>query len=333
MPSDEGSVPRHEAGALRHRMRRLLVLVSFTVFAAVAPALDARETSLREMTLEELLAVEVAVGTGNPQTLSEVPAVVSVITAEQIERMGARRLVDVLEAVPGMHLVPVVDRSLDLAPTVRGLNTSGVQVLLLVDGLPLPQLLIGGPPVGFKLPVTSIERIEVVRGPGSAIFGADALAGVINVVTKKGTDAGSRAGARGGSFGFRNGWLEHSQALGDWNLYVAGDWMESDGDDGRIVERDLQGSLDEAFGTRAPRPVGPAVDRPPLGRLPDLRLRHRSFDPGPGRLLRQRAAAPRRAASTPDRGALGARADGPCPLPRRHAGVRPLSRRSDPPDR
>lgn len=201
--------------------------------------------------------MKVRVGTGTPQTLTEVPAAVSIITKEEIARTGATFLGDLLESVPGLHLHPVVGRSLDSAYSIRGLNTSGVQVLVLIDGTPIPQLLVGGPPIGFKLPVTSIERVEVVRGPGSAVFGADALAGVVNIVTKQGEEPGSRAGLGFGSFGKRRAWAEHAATRGDWKFYVAADWLRSDGDEDRIVAQDLQTAIDTVLGTSASKAPGP----------------------------------------------------------------------------
>lgn len=239
---------RSRAGALFR-----LILVASTL----APGASAQDVPITALSLEELLEVRVRIGTGTPQTLSRVPAVVSVFTAEDIAAMGATELSEVLEAVPGLHVSPIVSRALDPAFTLRGLNLEGTQLLLLVDGIPVPQLLVGGAPTGMRIPATTIERVEVVRGPGSAVYGADAFAGVVNVVMRDDVPNGVRAGIRVGSFGFRDAWIEVGHSEGDhrWSAHV--DARKTDGDGGRVVDRDLQTILDAGSGTSASRAPGP----------------------------------------------------------------------------
>ena len=126
----------------------------------------------------------VSIATGAVQPIAKAPAVASVITAQQIRNIGARDIDQVLETVPGLH----ISRSVIYNPLYifRGINADfNPQVLMLINGIPLTNLFQGDRNLVWGgMPVEAIERIEVIRGPGSALYGADAFAGVINIVTK-----------------------------------------------------------------------------------------------------------------------------------------------------
>ena len=198
-----------------------------------------------EMDLEELAQVEIATGISVP--ISEAPAVATVITAEEIAAMGATDLDQVLETVPGLHLVPSPIRRFDPIHSLRGIHSeNGSRILFLLDGVPITQAFGSGQIFNLRLPVHHIARIELIRGPGSAVYGADAFAGVVNVITKTGEEiGGTEVGISAGSFGTRNVWLQHGGRVGSWNLSVAVDWYETDGDEDRIITRDGQTTIDE----------------------------------------------------------------------------------------
>lgn len=205
------------------------------------------------LSLAELGQVQISIATGNSTSLDKAPATASVIYAAEIAAMGARNLDEILETVPGLHVALSSLSRLDSVYSIRGIHTGfNPQVLLLLNGVPVQFSLQGGRPTLFRLPVTSIERVEVIRGPGSAIYGADAYSGVINVITK---DAASieatEIGARSGSFGTHDFWL---QTATNWQgLGIAFDlaYQETDGDNSRRVDADLQTTLDGVFGTHA----------------------------------------------------------------------------------
>lgn len=205
------------------------------------------------LSLAELGQVEISIATGNSTPLDRAPATATVISASEIQAMGARNLDEVLETVPGLHVSLSSLSRLDSVYSIRGIHTGlNPQVLLMLNGVPVQYNVQGGRPTLFRLPVTSIERVEVIRGPGSAVYGADAYAGVINVITK---DAGAidatRIGGGVGSFNTRDLWL---QTAGEWNdigLALSVAYQESDGDKDRRVSSDLQSGLDLALGTDA----------------------------------------------------------------------------------
>ena len=190
-------------------------------FAAVSTMMAVNTSAQEAYYAEELLTmygddevVNIATGTDKPIHLA--PSVATVITQDDIRKMGAVDLDQVLERVPGLHVSRSFNR-LNSIYSVRGVHTSqNPQMLVLLNGAKITQLFSGGRPNGLRMPVENIKRIEVMRGPGSAVYGADAFSGVINVITKDaksidGTDIGLRAG----SFSTKEFWLQHGQSFGE----------------------------------------------------------------------------------------------------------------------
>lgn len=205
----------------------------------------------------------VSIATGSKKPITRVPAVAGVITAEDIRAMGATDLNQILDTVPGLHVSLSTVNKLDAVYSLRGIHTGfSPQVLLLMNGIPFPDLWTSSHPMLFRLPVANIERIEVMRGPGSAIYGADAYAGVINIITKDAAGLGGTVvGGRAGSFDSQEFWLQHGGTYADWDLSFSFEWQTTDGDRDRIVGRDNQTALDETLGTRASLAPGPLDTR------------------------------------------------------------------------
>ena len=194
----------------------------------------------------------ISIATGSQQAIRRAPAVASVITAEDIAAMGATDLDDVLETVPGLH----VNRSANMNSSlyvVRGVFSQFTpQVLVLQNGIPVTTLFVGNKGnLWGGLPLENISRIEVIRGPGSALYGADAYSGVINIITKTADEIDStRVGLRAGSFNTWDIWGQHGGKHGE--LEVAA-YVRAGKTDGfkRLVEADAQTRNDKAFGTHA----------------------------------------------------------------------------------
>ncbi|MDH5297659.1 MAG: TonB-dependent receptor [Desulfobulbaceae bacterium] len=197
--------------------------------------------------------------TGTMRPLHKAPAVASIVTAEEIEQMGATTLEEVLETVPGLHVGASAVSRLDSVFSIRGIHTGfNPQVLFLVNGLPATDAYYGRQAPNFRMPVANIARVEVIRGPGSAIYGADAYAGVINVITKEAKDIdGTKVGARVGSFDTYDTWLQHGGTWGGWDVAASLEWQKSNSDPDRIIDRDLQTILDGGPGgvSNAPGPL------------------------------------------------------------------------------
>lgn len=179
----------------------------------------------------------ITIATGTPKEVRFAPSVATVITARDIKTSGAKTLDQALEMVPGLHVSASWNRQ-DAIYSIRGIHTGqNPQVLLLIDGVRVDQLFSGARPYNYSLPVANIERIEVIRGPGSAVYGADAFAGVISVTTKTSQhSSGEEVGVSFGSFNTRETWLHSNGKLGDAKVAVSVQHVKTGGDDNRIIE-------------------------------------------------------------------------------------------------
>ncbi|MEW9898629.1 TonB-dependent receptor [Chitinivorax sp. PXF-14] len=201
----------------------------------------------------------ISLATGSKQTLRRAPAVASVITADEIKAMGATDLDEVLETVPGMHVTrtPVVWQPIYV---MRGIASSPTnpQILMLQNGVPMTTLYTGDKGnMWGGLPLDNIARIEIIRGPGSALYGADAYAGVINIITKTAADIdGTEFGVRDGAFRTRDVWLQHGGQLGPVAMAGYLRWGKTDGEH-ETIEADAQTGRDKVFGTHASLAPGP----------------------------------------------------------------------------
>lgn len=200
----------------------------------------------------------VSIATGATQPIAKAPAVASVITADQIKKMGATDLDQILETIPGVH-VAVSSRGYDPIYTFRGIySETNPQVLMLINGIPITNVFAGDRNLVWAgMPVNGISRIEILRGPGSAVYGADAFAGVINIVTKNADDIkGTDVGARGGSYNSKEAWLLHGRNYGGVDLAFSLDYGATDGQH-RTIDADAQSFLDGLLGTNASLAPGP----------------------------------------------------------------------------
>jgi hypothetical protein len=139
-----------------------------------------------EISVEELLSMKMTVASKTGTTIREQPGILSVLSGEEIRRSGARDLVDVLRLVPGFFF------GLD----VNGVTGAGLRgnwghegkILLLQDGQEMNDLTYYIYPYGNHFPIDQIKRVEIIRGPGSSLYGGAAELGVINIITKQGAD-------------------------------------------------------------------------------------------------------------------------------------------------
>lgn len=203
---------------MHYRINQTLIYLALNCFPQYAQAQHNIE-ELMELDPAQLAEIPVSIASGTPKSLSHSAAVTSVITAEQISTMGATDLHEVLETVPGLHATkqPLTN---DYSFSLRGIrNDTNSEVLLLMNGtrFSVPQQ--GTHMVGMVIPVQNIQRIEVIRGPGSALYGADAFAGVINIITKKANDLdGVRLGARGGNKDMQSSWGQYGGQWQGWDV-------------------------------------------------------------------------------------------------------------------
>ena len=209
-----------------------IALVATLVLSGSASA----QSRLQDLTIEELMRLDAGRVFGASARLQpsiEAPASVSFITAEEIKRYGYRSLADILSAVRGMYIVD--DRNYSVIGT-RGFALPGdynSRVLLLVNGHRVNDNVFGQAEVGaeFGLDPAMFERVEIIRGPGSALYGDSAFFVVVNVMTRTGAALGGGSiTVEAGTLGTRlvRGTVGHRLANGV-ELALSGTYEHTDG--------------------------------------------------------------------------------------------------------
>lgn len=162
-----------------------IILFELSLQAQLSAQEQIQPDSLFEMSLAELMNVKVDIGTLTGMELSKVPAPVTTITEEDIMNSPARNILDLIEVyVPGVMIRNYYAGAQTLK--IRGLGERNYKTILLVNGRPVNQKGLNGSTVEItNWDLNDIERIEVIRGPGSVIYGPGAISGIINIVTKQ----------------------------------------------------------------------------------------------------------------------------------------------------
>ncbi len=219
------------------RRRRVSLLLFAVLAVAAAPPLAGQGSrpplDLTGLSLEDLMNVEISTPSKRIEGAAAAPGVVTVITAEEIADFGAVNLFELLNRAPsvfmtGSFLLPQNRTS------IRGelLTAFDLHVLLLVNGRPFREFTQGGVhnPFYLAFPLAAVERIEIVRGPGSVLYGTNAFSGVINLVTKEASDPPALDLAAGaGGFGARFGSASGGRRFGDVEVVFAARAFEEDG--------------------------------------------------------------------------------------------------------
>ncbi|MFC0170294.1 TonB-dependent receptor plug domain-containing protein [Pseudoduganella danionis] len=234
-----------------HRLRYALA-VALPWFFSAPLAWASPVSDDDDLALSYSEAASVSIATGNSQSLRRAPAVASVITAADIVAMGATELDQILETVPGIHVNRAPNSNSPLY-VVRGIVSAfNPQVLLLQNGIPITTAYMGNKGnIWGAYPVEHIARIEILRGPGSALYGSDAYAGVINIITKNAAEVGgTEFGLRGASFGTGDLWFQQGTRLGPLAVASYLRYGQTDGNH-NLVESDAQSRNDKLFNTHA----------------------------------------------------------------------------------
>ncbi|MFH0778318.1 MAG: TonB-dependent receptor [Candidatus Eisenbacteria bacterium] len=220
------------------------------VVATLCLILSVPALAQEERTREDLLFMEipkVVAAAKFEQSASDAPATVAVITAEEIKRHGYETLEEALRTVAGVHVT--YDRNYHYIG-VRGYSVPGdwnSRVLLLVNGCRRNEDVYGSGYVGsaFGIDMDQIERIEVVKGPGSALYGTNAFFAVVNVVTKDGTgDPGLAGWVQYGSYDSRKLGFSYGRADNGLDLSLGASYGNVEGQD--LYFREYDGYVDEA---------------------------------------------------------------------------------------
>lgn len=233
--------PRRSPRAALHACALAFAAVSASV--QTVRAAGSAPDDLTSLSLEQLSRVQVVYGASRyEQRTADTPASVTIVTAAEIERSGARTIAEVLEQVGGLWATR--DHNYTYLG-VRGFGEPGDEnrrVLVMVNGQRLNEPVFDYVGLGhdFPVPMDAVDRVEVIRGPGSSVYGTNALFAVIHVITREPGDAAHadvRAGA--GSEGASLGGFAFLQPLGPHGaLAIGGEWTGSRGSDWYFHEYD-----------------------------------------------------------------------------------------------
>jgi outer membrane receptor for ferrienterochelin and colicins len=180
---------------------------------------------LRDLSLEELIAVRVTTASLRPQELREVPATTYVVTEQDFRMYGYRDLKDVLRNLPGIEYI---DPHSHLFGGQRGFSSFWEMTKLLVDGREVNMVSTGAMFLINQFPLTGVKRVEIVQGPTSVLYGPEALSGVINIITKDAENSPQRSELSGFAGGGDKSSQDTNMAFhsvarrGDWGLAVGG---------------------------------------------------------------------------------------------------------------
>ena len=218
------------------RVRRISHLIA--VLSLAGPGVLAAQADA----LDSLLNTRISSAAKYEQTISEVAGAVTIVTADDIARFGYRTVAEVLSVTRGFYLSN--DRNYTYVGT-RGFSRPtdyNNRILVLLDGQVTNEPLWGGANVANELgiPLSSVERIEIIRGPGSAVHGTGAVFGVVNIVTKSGSQIeGASIAGNGGSLGARGARAMFGRRLAPGTeLSLFASWQNVDGDDFYVPEYD-----------------------------------------------------------------------------------------------
>jgi vitamin B12 transporter len=206
---------------------------------------------------DETLPTLIVTATRTSQTADESLASVTVITREDIERQQARSVQDVLRGVSGLQISSSGGLGKSTSAFLRGTNED--QVLVLIDGIRVGSATLGTTAIE-NLPLEQVERIDVVRGPRSSLYGSEAIGGVIQIFTRRGAGALSPSLAvSGGSFGTQQASAGLAGGGGDSWFNLSGSYLNSEGFNARSgvpAEPDADGYENAALSLRAGRRFG-----------------------------------------------------------------------------
>jgi outer membrane cobalamin receptor len=193
------------------------VLISSSAAAQGSPA------DLADATLEELLRTIVTTASRTQESVSDAPARMHVVTAAQIRRRGYRSLTDVLKDLVDFKVDIAGDQDHPVQLTVQGTRGAG-RVIVLLDGVRISSPTNEPLPILANYPVHTAAQIEIVYGPASALYGADAFSAIINIISKDATDAGGLSAESGmGQHGLYNQSASYVRRVGlAGSLMIAG---------------------------------------------------------------------------------------------------------------
>lgn len=207
----------------------LIILLIPTLQSQLFAQEKVKRKEIHELSLEELMDIEVVTASKKEQRLSEVSATVRVITAEQIKERGYFTLEEALSDLPGFQFRNIA--GFNSYVFMRGVPSQNNLIIMMVDGIQINELNSGGFYGGGQFNLSNVKRIEVVYGPASVLYGTNAVSGIINIITNDPRDIqGGHASALLGNFDTRN--IDFRYGLydqkSDFGFSISGMFKQSD---------------------------------------------------------------------------------------------------------
>jgi outer membrane receptor for ferrienterochelin and colicins len=255
----------------------------FIFLITFLPGISAQEQEKGQEVTEEFFYAEeeVEIASLKPQPVEEAPGIVSVITAQQIKDMGARDLNDALRMVPGFQLTTDA-RWYATTYGVRGIKQQyNTNVLLMIDGVPLNDAYYGFSSFNWgDMPLNNVKRIEVIRGPGSALYGTYAFLAVINVITKKAEDIdGFEFSTGGGTWNTQQHYMIAGKEINDFSISGYVEYRKSDGYNNYHIQQDLVTMLDNMVPFLPSASMAPGLIQIPLdAKRADIRMAYKDVE-------------------------------------------------------
>lgn len=210
-------------------MKNVYRVMVVTVVLAMTSWAEDQGDEFRERVPATEMEEVVVTATPVERRVKDITSAVSVIDADEIDASNADYVMDVMSSLPGVYIRrdAIIGRQ-DVG--IRGLGSNLRRIQTLIDGRPEKMSLFGCT-VAQTLPLANVERIEVIRGPESVLYGTDAMGGVINIITKRCEEPGAETGAlfSYGSYNTLNGRLRHGGNDGRLDYYLTYDRKQTDG--------------------------------------------------------------------------------------------------------
>jgi outer membrane receptor for ferrienterochelin and colicin len=177
------------------RMKTVFFFVSFLFFNLIILSGQDKKSSVEKIPAEKLgtddlffqddsIEMNVISASRSSKRIGELPITIYVVTREEIIRNHYNSLIDVIKSLPGVRVSQPGSGELGESFQLRGL-IGNLYTMILINGLPIKPSAVIGMPILSQLPIRQAERIEVIYGPAAAVYGADAVSGVINIITKE----------------------------------------------------------------------------------------------------------------------------------------------------
>ena len=228
-------------------IKRSFIVLVFLVFVLSRSGLlyaqdtaqdSEKPTSVPRFELDEI----VVTATRIEEPIQDIPRNITIITREDIEQAPSNNIVDLLARESGVNLRSLFGTDKQAVVDIRGMgDTSVSNVIVMVDGVKLNPPDLAGPDFS-SIPLDQIERIEIVRGAGSVIYGDGAVGGVINIITKRGEkEPEARVYTSYGSFDTFDGRTSYRGRISGFSFNMNGDYYNSDGyrDNGYFQKKDI----------------------------------------------------------------------------------------------